>query len=88
MITFEYILIKGVNDRKQDAENLVRLLKGIRAKVNLIALNPGPGCEMSAPCMDEVMDFQESLVRNHLTVIIRKSRGQDIQAACGQLRAD
>ncbi len=85
MITFEYILIKGVNDRKQDVENIVRLLKGLRAKINLIPLNPGPGCDLSAPCWDKIYDFRESLVRNHLTVIIRKSRGQDIQAACGQL---
>lgn len=85
MITFEYILIKDVNDSNEDARRLVRLLSGLRAKINLIPLNPYPGLQMSAPSPDEILAFQEILVKHHLTAIIRKSKGRDILAACGQL---
>jgi 23S rRNA (adenine2503-C2)-methyltransferase len=85
MITFEYILIKGINDRSTDAINLVKLLKGIRAKVNLIPLNPGPDPAMTAPPLEDILAFQDILAENHYTAIIRKSKGQDISAACGQL---
>lgn len=85
MITFEYILIHGVNDRDKDAATLARLLTGLRAKINLIPLNPHPGLDMAAPSPEHVLRFQEILVRNHLTAIIRKSKGSDISAACGQL---
>ncbi len=84
-ITFEYILIKGVNDRKQDALNVAKLLRGIKAKVNLIPLNPGPDPEMQAPSWDDMTRFQDLLAEKGYTVIIRKSKGQDILAACGQL---
>jgi len=85
MITFEYILIKGVNDSPRDALNVVKLLKGLRAKINLIPLNPGPDPEMRAPSLDDIIRFQDILAENHFTAIIRKSKGQDILAACGQL---
>lgn len=85
MITFEYILIKGVNDSPGDALNMVKLLKGIRAKINLIPLNPGPDPGMKAPSPDDIIRFQDILSENRLTAIIRKSKGQDILAACGQL---
>jgi len=85
MLTFEYILINDVNDRPQDAEKLTKLLSGLRAKINLIPLNPSPGSEMAAPPMETILHFQEILLRNHFTAIIRKSRGSDIRAACGQL---
>ena len=85
MITFEYILIKGKNDRDRDAENLCRLLSGIRAKINLIALNPHPGLDMAPPSMERVLQFQEMLAERNFTVILRKSKGRDISAACGQL---
>ena len=85
MITFEYILINGINDRDQDALRLSRLLSGLRAKINLIALNASPGSEMSAPSMDRILHFQEILIKHHFTAIIRKSKGRDIRAACGQL---
>ena len=85
MITFEYILIKGINDRSTDAKNLVKLLKGIRAKINLIPLNPGPDPAMTAPLLEDIIAFQDILAENHYTAIIRKSKGQDISAACGQL---
>ena len=88
MITFEYILINGINDRYQDAKNLKGLLSGLRAKINLIPLNPGNEGKLAAPSMKKILQFQEILVQNHFTAIIRKSRGSDILAACGQLLGD
>ena len=85
MITFEYILIDGINDRNQDALKLSRLLSGMRAKINLIPLNASSGSEMSAPPMKRILHFQDLLVKHHFTAIIRKSKGRDISAACGQL---
>ena len=85
MITFEYILIKGKNDRDQDIENLCRLLSGLRAKINLIAFNPHPGSNMAPPSMERILRFQEMLAEKNFTVILRKSKGSDISAACGQL---
>ncbi len=90
-ITYEYILIRGVNDSLAEARELVRLLGHRRAKVNLIAFNPPPhGCDMpyAAPDEDRVLAFQEFLWKKDLTVTLRKSKGQDIAAACGQLRAE
>jgi 23S rRNA (adenine2503-C2)-methyltransferase len=85
MITFEYILIKGVNDRDEDAIKVANLLRGVRAKINLIPLNPGPDPQMTAPSWDDMVRFQDILAEKKYTVIIRKSKGQDILAACGQL---
>ena len=85
MITFEYILIKDVNDRPQDAQQLKGLLSGLRAKINLIPLNASPNADMAAPSMEKILQFQDILVKNHFTAMIRKSRGSDILAACGQL---
>lgn len=85
MITFEYILIEGINDKDEDAWKLSSLLSGLRAKINLIPLNPHPGSEMSPPPIERILRFQEILIKNHFTAIIRKSKGGDIQAACGQL---
>jgi 23S rRNA (adenine2503-C2)-methyltransferase len=85
MMTFEYILIQGVNDRDQDARKLAHLLSGLRAKINLIPLNANPELAMSPPSMDRILRFQDILIRAHYTAIIRKSKGQDISAACGQL---
>jgi 23S rRNA (adenine2503-C2)-methyltransferase len=85
MITFEYILIKDINDRPQDAQKLKGLLSNLRAKINLIPLNAHPDAHMTAPPMERILQFQDILVQNHFTAIIRKSRGSDIQAACGQL---
>jgi len=84
-ITFEYILIQGINDRPEDAQGLVKLLSGLRAKINLISLNPHAGLDMTPSAPERILAFQEILVRNHFTAIIRKSKGQDISAACGQL---
>ncbi len=86
-ITFEYVLLKGVNDAPDDAKRLVRLLKGIPSKVNIIPFNPYPGSEFKRPDEKSLMEFQNILLNAHMTAIIRKSKGQDISAACGQLKA-
>jgi 23S rRNA (adenine2503-C2)-methyltransferase len=85
MITFEYVLIDGINDREEDAERLAQCLAGLRAKVNLIPLNPCSAPDMSPPPMERILRFQEILIKHRFTAIIRKSKGQDICAACGQL---
>jgi 23S rRNA (adenine2503-C2)-methyltransferase len=84
-ITFEYVLLEGVNDTPDDARRLVRLLNGIKSKVNLIPLNPAPGIPFSRPSDARVDRFADVLARAHVTVSVRKSRGRDIRAACGQL---
>jgi len=88
MITFEYVLIEDINDHPQDALNLVRLLSGLRAKINLIPFNPIPGMDMCRPSPEKIAAFQEILVDNRFTAIIRKSKGDDICAACGQLSGE
>jgi 23S rRNA (adenine2503-C2)-methyltransferase len=88
MITFEYILIKGVNDREEDATKLAGLLSGLRAKINLIPLNANKGFDLKSSPMEQVLRFQEILIRNQFTAIIRKSKGRDISAACGQLSGE
>jgi 23S rRNA (adenine2503-C2)-methyltransferase len=85
-ITFEYVLLSGVNDSGEDARRLVHLLKGIRSKVNLIPFNPFPGSEFRRPPDAAVRRFQKVLLDHHLTAPLRESRGRDISAACGQLR--
>jgi 23S rRNA (adenine2503-C2)-methyltransferase len=84
-ITFEYVMLDGVNDSLDDARRLVRLLSGIKAKVNLIPLNPAPGIPFDRPSDARVDRFAQVLADRHITVSVRKSRGQDIRAACGQL---
>ena len=84
-ITFEYVMLAGVNDTPDDARRLVKLLAGIRAKVNLIPLNPAPGIPYERPSDTRVDRFAQILADRHITVSVRKSRGQDIRAACGQL---
>ena len=84
-ITFEYVLLEGVNDTPEDARRLVKLLSGIRAKVNLIPLNPAPGIPYERPSDARVDRFAQILADRHVTVSVRKSRGRDIRAACGQL---
>ena len=86
MITFEYILIKDTNDRDRDARNICRLLSGLRAKINLIPLNASPESNMSPPSMERILHFQKMLTDRQFTAIIRKSKGRDILAACGQLK--
>jgi 23S rRNA (adenine2503-C2)-methyltransferase len=84
-ITFEYVLLNGVNDTPEDARRLARLLSGIKAKVNLIPLNAAPGIPFERPPDARVDRFAQILADRHLTVSVRKSRGRDIRAACGQL---
>lgn len=86
-ITFEYVLLEGINDRDEDARRLVKLLKGIPSKVNLIPFNPVDDREFKRPSDERILRFQKILTESHLTALIRKSKGQDILAACGQLRA-
>ena len=87
LITFEYILIKGVNDSADDARRLAKLLRPIRSKINLIPFNAHEGCEYERPEEAVIARFQGILIDKHYTVMIRQSKGQDISAACGQLRA-
>lgn len=84
-ITFEYVLLKDVNDTPEDARRLVRLLHGIRAKVNLLPLNEAVGIPYERPADDRVSRFARILAERGVTVSVRKSRGRDIRAACGQL---
>ena len=84
-ITFEYVMLDGVNDTPDDARRLVKLLSGIKAKVNLIPLNPAPGIPYDRPSDKRVDRFAQVLADRHITVSVRKSRGLDIRAACGQL---
>ena len=86
-LTFEYVLLSGVNDRPQDANRLAELLKPLRAKINLIPFNPFDGSPFKRPSQKTVTAFQEILIQHNFTVLIRWSKGQDIGAACGQLRA-
>jgi 23S rRNA (adenine2503-C2)-methyltransferase len=87
-VTIEYILIKGVNDGLQHARQLVRLLSHLKCKINLIAYNPGPGIGYAAPAPEDVLAFEELLRKKGFTVTLRKSKGQDIAAACGQLKTE
>ena len=84
-ITFEYVLLEDVNDTPDDARRLVRLLSGIRAKVNLLPLNEAAGIPYERPSDDRVNRFAQILAERGVTVSVRKSRGRDIRAACGQL---
>jgi len=85
-ITFEYVLLGGENDSAGNAQELAGLLRGVRAKVNLIALNAGPGIAFSTPAEERVLAFQRVLVGAGIPAFIRRPRGRDIYAACGQLK--
>jgi 23S rRNA (adenine2503-C2)-methyltransferase len=84
-ITFEYVLLAGVNDRPAHAEEVARWLKGLRCKVNLIPFNEFPGVAFHRPSPETVKRFQAILLAHYLTATIRESRGREIGAACGQL---
>jgi 23S rRNA (adenine2503-C2)-methyltransferase len=85
-LTFEYVLLDEVNDSEENARELVELIRGVRAKVNLIALNPGPGIPFLTPAQDRVARFQNILIDSGVPTFIRRPRGRDIYAACGQLK--
>jgi 23S rRNA (adenine2503-C2)-methyltransferase len=84
-ITFEYVMLKDVNDSPEDARRLAKLMAGLRAKINLIPLNEAAGIPFARPDDFRVNEFARILADHHLTVSVRKSRGRDIRAACGQL---
>jgi len=83
---FEYVMLDGVNDSPDDAQRLVRLLRGLRAKVNLIPFNDWPGARFQRPPLPRVLAFQGALLEAGITTTVRWSKGEDIGAACGQLR--
>jgi 23S rRNA (adenine2503-C2)-methyltransferase len=85
-LTFEYVLLDEVNDSGQNAHEVVELIRSVRAKVNLIALNPGPGIAFQTPSEPRVLAFQNILVAAGIPTFIRRPRGRDIYAACGQLK--
>ena len=86
-ITLEYVMLHGVNDSLEQAQQLAMWCRGLRCKINLIPFNPHPGSEWQAPPMEQVLAFQEVLASHNFTALIRRSRGQDVNAACGQLAA-
>ena len=86
-ITFEYVMLKGVNDSEADARELVRLLKDIPAKVNLIPFNPWPGAPYACSTPQAIQRFSDILFKASLSAPVRQPRGQDIMAACGQLKS-
>jgi 23S rRNA (adenine2503-C2)-methyltransferase len=85
-LTFEYVLLAGVNDSDQDAQRVAELVRGLRAKINLIPYNSGPELPFHAPPLERVLAFQQVLMARHVPAYIRISRGQDVMGACGQLR--
>ncbi len=87
-ITFEYVMLAGVNDSAADARRLVKLLHGLKAKVNLLPLNEADGIPYERPSDARVDAFAQILADAHVTVSVRKSRGRDIRAACGQLAVE
>lgn len=85
-ITFEYVMVEGINDSPQDAKRLLRILKGIPSKINLIPLNEAPEIPFKRSSEEKVKRFQEILMEGGLTAIVRTSKGAEISAACGQLQ--
>jgi 23S rRNA m2A2503 methyltransferase len=85
-VTFEYVLLGGVNDQPEHAREVLELLDGMRAKVNLIVWNPGPGIDYTQPKPEDVAVFQKMLIEGGMPAYIRRPRGRDIYAACGQLK--
>jgi 23S rRNA (adenine2503-C2)-methyltransferase len=85
-VFFEYVMLEGVNDSIQDAERLARLLAGIKAKVNLIPFNDWEGSSFRRPPLARILAFQGALLNAGITTTVRWSKGEDIGAACGQLR--
>ena len=87
-ITFEYVLLKGVNDSVDDARRIVKLTKGIPSKINLIPFNEHPESGFIRPASKEVAEFQKILMNAGKHVLVRRTMGRDIFAACGQLRSE
>lgn len=87
-ITLKYVLLGGINDSLSHAKEFCQLIKGVKAKVNLISFNGSPFSTFKTPSEENVLQFQEYLINNNITVFIRKKLGQDISGACGQLAAE
>ena len=85
-VTFEYVLLGGVNDQPEHAREVLELLRGMRAKVNLIVWNPGPGIDYVQPAPEDVAVFHRMLIDGGIPTFTRRPRGRDIYAACGQLK--
>jgi len=85
-VFFEYVLLEGVNDSEEDARRLVKLLRGVRAKVNLIPFNDWQSSTFRRPPLPRILAFQKVVMIGGLTTTVRWSKGEDIGAACGQLR--
>jgi 23S rRNA (adenine2503-C2)-methyltransferase len=85
-LTFEYVLLRDLNDSSKNADEIAELIRGLRAKVNLIALNPGPGIDFATPKDESVAVFQRILMKAGIPTFVRRPRGRDIYAACGQLK--
>ena len=85
-MTFEYVLLGGVNDQPEHAREVLALLKGMQAKVNLIVWNPGPGIAYTQPSQEAADAFHKMLVNGGIPTFTRRPRGRDIYAACGQLK--
>lgn len=86
-VTIEYVLFKGVNDSNDDIKRLMGLLDGLPCMINLLLFNPFPGCSFERPDRERASVFRDTLVSNSFVTVVRSSRGRDIHAACGQLRA-
>ncbi len=87
-ITVEYVMLDGINDSIQDAKDLVRILKDIPNKINLIPFNPFPGTHYKCSSRNQIVRFQQYLIDQGLVATVRKTRGDDIVAACGQLAGE
>ena len=87
-ITFEYLLLGGVNDQPEHARELAKLVSRVKGKLNLIAYNPSETQLYKAPTEADILAFEKILWSKGVTAILRKSKGQDIKAACGQLKSD
>lgn len=87
-VTFEYVMLDNVNDRMEHARELVKLLEGVPCKLNLIPFNPFPGTEYRRSSSETIATFQNYLINKGINTIVRKTRGDDIDAACGQLAGD
>lgn len=85
-ITFEYVMVGGINDSPRDAKRLLSILRGIPSKVNLIPLNESPGIPLNRPSEEKVKQFQKIIMEGGITAIVRTSKGGEISAACGQLQ--
>lgn len=85
--TIEYVLFKGINDSNDDIKRLMGLLEGLPCMINLLLFNPFPGCSFERPDRERASVFRDTLVSNNFVTVVRSSRGRDIRAACGQLRA-